>query len=311
MPDDAPTRPLRPVQTEALAHIARRLGGAAEAPWLHAEVARRMAERLMLIRLKPRSVIDWWSFNGAAQGLLQQAYPQARVLRVEADDVVLKRSRTAASTPWWSRRRWAEPQVAFATPEQVAPGEAGLLWANMMLHLAADPVALLQQWHRALAVDGFLMFSTLGPGSLQGLRRTYAGLGWPAPHAPFVDMHDLGDMLVRCGFADPVMDQETLTLTWPDADALLRELRGLGGNADPLRSPGLRTPRWRERLRAGLQQLQGPDGRLRLDFEVVYGHAFRAAAKPRVVAQTSVTLDDMRTMVRSRRGTPGPGDGLR
>jgi malonyl-CoA O-methyltransferase len=311
MPDAEPPRPLRPVQPEALAHIARRLGRAAEPPWLHAEVARRMAERLTLIRLKPRSVIDWWSFNGAAQGLLQQAYPQARVLRVEADDAVLKRSRTVASTPWWSRRRWAEPQVAFATPEQVAPGEAGLLWANMMLHLAADPVALLQKWQQVLTVDGFLMFSTLGPGSLQGLRRVYAGLGWPVPHAPFVDMHDLGDMLLHAGFADPVMDQETLTVTWPDVDALLHELRGLGGNADASRGAGLRTPRWRERLVTALQQLQGSDGRLRLDFEVVYGHAFRAAPKPRVAPQTSVALEDMRTMVRSRRGTTGPGDGLR
>ena len=107
------------------------------------------------------------------------------------------------------------------------------------------------------------------------------------------------------------MDQETLTLTWPDADALLGELRGLGGNADPARMPGLRTPRWRERLRAALQQLQGPDGRLRLDFELVYGHAFRAAPKPRVAAQTTVALEDLRAMARSPRRPAGAGDGLR
>ena len=85
------------MQPEALAHIARRLGRAAEAPWLHAEVARRMAERLGLIRLQPRSLIDWWSFNGAAQALLQQAYPRARVLRVEADDAVLQRGRAGGA----------------------------------------------------------------------------------------------------------------------------------------------------------------------------------------------------------------------
>jgi malonyl-CoA O-methyltransferase len=199
----------------------------------------------------------------------------------------------------------------WATPEQVVPGQAELLWANMMLHLSADPLALLQQWQRSLAVDGFLMFSTLGPGSLQGLRQVYARLGWPVPHAPFVDMHDLGDMLLQAGFADPVMDQEILTLTWPDAGSLLRELRSLGGNADPLRSAGLRTPRWRERLGVALQQLCGPAGRLRLDFELVYGHAFRAAPKPRIAAQTTVALEDMRSMVRSPRRSSGSGDGLR
>jgi malonyl-CoA O-methyltransferase len=287
------------------------MGRANDAPWLHGEVARRMAERLSVIRLQPRSLIDWWSFNGAAMALLQQAYPSARVLRVEADDAVLQRERAAAAVHWWSPRRWAGPQVLWSAPEQLRPGGAELLWSNMMLHLAGDPLAVLQQWHRSLAIDGFLMFSTLGPGSLQGLRQVYARSGWPVPHAPFVDMHDLGDMLLQVGFADPVMDQELLTLTWPDADALLRELRGLGGNADPSRGSGLRTPRWRARLLVALQQLQGPDGRLRLDFELVYGHAFRAAPKARVAAQTTVALEDMRTMVRSPRRTAGQGDGLR
>jgi malonyl-CoA O-methyltransferase len=198
-------------------------------------------------------------------------------------------------------------------PQELQPGGADLLWANMLLHLIDDPLGLMRQWHQALAVDGLLMFSTLGPGSLAGLRRIYDAQRWPSPHAAFIDMHDLGDMLLQCGFADPVMDQETLTLTWPDADALLRELRTLGGNADSARVAGLRTPRWRGRLRAALESLRGPDGRLRLDFELVYGHAWRAAPKPRVAAQTSVALDQMRAMVRAGRGAPasdaGPADG--
>jgi len=305
MPDDLPPRPSRPVQAEALAQIGRRMGRAAEAPWLHGEVARRMAERLGLIRLQPRTLVDWCSFNGASQALLSQAYPRARVLRVEAEATLLQRGPVRSASSWWSPRRWTGAHATCVAPSQVDAGSAELLWSNMMLHLAEDPLALMQQWQRALAVDGFLMFSTLGPGSLQGLRAVYARCGWPAPHAPFVDMHDLGDMLVRAGFADPVMDQEMLTLTWPDAEALLRELRSLGGNADPARCPGLRTPRWRQRLCTELQQLQGSDGRLRLDFELVYGHAFRAAPKPRVAAQTSVALDEMRAMVRSGRRTPG------
>ncbi len=308
MPDDVPPRPSRPVQAEALVQITHRMGRAAEAPWLHGEVARRMAERLGLIRLQPRTLLDWCSFNAASQSLLSRAYPQARVLRVETDAGLLQGGQAQSGSRWWSPRRWAGAPIACVAPSQVAAGSAELLWANMMLHLAQDPLASMQQWQRALAVDGFLMFSTLGPGSLQGLRALYARCGWPAPHAPFVDMHDLGDMLVQAGFADPVMDQEMLALTWPDAEALLRELRSLGGNADPARCPGLRTPRWRQRLCTELQQLQGSDGRLRLDFELVYGHAFRAAPKPRVAAQTSVALDEMRAMVRSGRRTPGaPG----
>jgi malonyl-CoA O-methyltransferase len=118
--------------------------------------------------------------------------------------------------------------------------------------------------------------------------------------ADFVDMHDLGDMLVHAGFADPVMDQEVLTLTWDDPEALLRELHGLGANASPDRFAGLRTPRWRERLLAGLREMASPDGRIHLQFEVAYGHAFKAVPRVPLSAETTVSLDDMRTMVRNK-----------
>ncbi len=299
MSDDAPERAQRPVQALALQRIVRRLHRADEAAWLHGEVARRMGERLALIRLQPSQVIDWWSFNGAGNALLRKTYPRARVLQVE--DAAQGALSRAAHRPWWSLPRWTDAGSATLDAQQVGAAAAGLLWSNMMLHLVADPQALLQQWQRALAVDGFVMFSTLGPGSLQGLREVYARQGWPAPHAPFVDMHDIGDMLVRAGFADPVMDQELVTLTWPDAESLLAELRSLGGNADPQRFAGLRTPRWRRQLLAAMQALKQDGGRLRLVFEVVYGHAFKAAPKPRLAAQTTVALDDMRAMVRSGR----------
>ena len=129
----------------------------------------------------------------------------------------------------------------------------------------------------------------------------YARAQWPAPFAPFVDMHDLGDMLVAAGFADPVMDQETITLTWPSPQALLAELRSLGGNVDPQRTAALRTPRWRARLEALLAQEADASGRLCMSFEVVYGHAFKGAPKHRLAAETAVPLQDMQDMVRQGR----------
>jgi malonyl-CoA O-methyltransferase len=105
---------------------------------------------------------------------------------------------------------------------------------------------------------------------------------------------------VRSGFADPVMDQERVTLTWPDTDALLAELRGLGANVSPRRFAGLRTPRWRERLHAALRE-RDPTGRPSLSFELVYGHAFRAPPKLRVQPETHVSLEAMRSMIRGPR----------
>jgi malonyl-CoA O-methyltransferase len=108
-------------------------------------------------------------------------------------------------------------------------------------------------------------------------------------------------MLVHAGFADPVMDQEQITLTWASADALLAELRTLGGNVASARFGGLRTPRWRKRLVDALTLGAGADGRPRLTFELVYGHAFRPPPRPRVAGETNVPLEDMRAMMRAGR----------
>ena len=265
-------------------------------PWLHGEVARRMAERLPIIKLQPQHVADWSAFLGASQALLKQVYPKAQVFAVEAE------AAPAGPRAWWSPARWRSPRPPLAVAEDAVPaGQAQLVWANMALHWAADPQALMRHWHSVLAVDGFLMFSTLGPGSLTPLRELYAGQRWGPPFAPFVDMHDFGDMLVEAGFADPVMDQEQLTLTWSSADALVAELRSLGGNAHVARRPGLRTPRWRHKLLQALQDRADARGRIALSFEIVYGHAFKPLPRPRVAPQTNLALDDMRAMVRAGR----------
>jgi len=302
-PEQINARRLDPIAVRA---ALRRLARPPEAPWLHGEIARRMGEKLEVILLQPERVIDWWSALGAGAGLLEAAYPKAQQLRVEPDATWAERSRARTQRPWWTAARWTGGELSVATEaEEISPG-AGLVWANMMLHAVVDPVALIERWHGLLRVDGFVMFSCLGPGTLRELRTLYARLGWPAPTPGFVDMHDLGDMLVQAGFADPVMDQETLTLRWPNPRALLVELRSLGGNTAPDRAQGLRTPRWRELLEHELQTLAAPDGSIGLSFEVAYGHAFKAAPRLRPGEATTVSLDDMRAMVRSSHGRGRP-----
>lgn len=285
----------------AAVHAAlRRLARAEAAPWLHAEVARRMAERLSFIRVQPETLLDWWGFSGASADVLAKAYPAARRLVVEPTPALHERSAQGLRAPWWSARRWRAAAAQMVLPDELPPASVQLVWSNMMLHAAHDPAAVLAQWHRALAVEGFVMFSCLGPGTLRELRELYARAGWASPMAELVDMHDLGDMLVHAGFADPVMDQEVLTLTWADAESALRELRSLGVNASPDRHAGLRTPRWRAQLVRELKAMADRDGRVRMQFEVAYGHAFKAAPRVPVAAETTLTLDDMRAMVRDK-----------
>jgi malonyl-CoA O-methyltransferase len=286
------------VDAVAAQRVLHRLTRAPQTPWLHEEAARRMGERLAWIKRQPEQVLDWSGAAGPCREVLAAAYPKTQLLQV----VEAGEAPEAPDASWW--RRWTR---AGSAPRRVAAGAvphaaAALVWSNMRLHFAPYPVPLLRAWRSALAPDGFLMFSTLGPGSLGPLRELYEMLGWGPAHAPFVDMHDLGDMLVETGFAEPVMDQETLTLSYASPEALLSELRGLGANLAPQRFRGLRTRHWRQALTERLAGRAGADGRIALPIELVYGHAFRSAdAGPRIESQTQIGLDEMKLMLRHPR----------
>jgi malonyl-CoA O-methyltransferase len=271
----------------------------AASPWLHEEVGRRMEERLQWIKRAPQAWADWEPVRGGLEAhvLVAQRYPQARVHVVEPVPARAAVARERLARPWWKRLASSSVEIGA-----VPAGSVQMLWSNMQLHMSADPQALLQQWHAALAVDGFLMFSCLGPDTLQQLRAAYGAAGWPPPAHEFTDMHDWGDMLVHTGFAEPVMDMERITLAFDTPERLLAELRELGANLHPGRFGALRGAAWRARLLEVVDtQLRGPDGKLSLTFEIIYGHALRPVPRARVGERTAVSMDDMRAMLQSER----------
>lgn len=270
--------------------------------WLHEEVARRMLERLEWIRLQPRSWLHWEPVLGGLQAhaALRLRYPLAQA-HVGGHAVSRDWAAVVPRRPWWHPLGWR--QQAAPQPD---PTGVEMLWANMVLHMAADPQALIGRWHSELAVGGFLMFSCLGPDSLSELRPIYEALGWPAPAHEFTDMHDWGDMLVQAGFADPVLDMERIELSFATPERLLEELRGLGRNLHPARFAALRGRRWHKALTQALLQLpRTQDGQLKLSFEVTYAHALKPAPRIAMTAQTVLPLDDLRQAL--RRGKPNPG----
>ena len=291
-----PAPPPSAVPSAVEAHL-RRAARADVAPWLHVEVARRMAQRLEVVRAQPAVVIDWWAALGGGGEALRARYPKARIEAVEPTAALAARSARAAAPPWWSPSRWRGAPVVWREDGLPGDGHAQLLWSNMMLHWSAAPHELFARWQRLLAVDGFVMFSCFGPDTLKELQALYRRLGEPPAAHAFIDMHDLGDALLAAGFADPVMDMESLRLTWSDAAAALAELRTLGGNASAGRSAGLRTPRRLRRLVQEIEDgLRDGDGRVGLSFEIVYGHAFKPP--PRVRGETRVSVDALRATAR-------------
>jgi len=254
-----------------------------------------MADRLQWIRLEPTAWADWEPVRGGLEGhaLVERRYPRAEVFVAEPQPARSRAASEQLARPWW--KRLTAPAVRVGP---LPDGASQMLWANMALHMAADPQALIAQWHRALAVEGFLMFSCLGPDTLRELRSLYRALGWPPPAHEFTDMHDWGDMLVHAGFAEPVMDMERITLTWETPGRLVEELRELGANLHPARAAAMRGRGWRAALeREMAHALGGPDGRLALTFEIIYGHAVKPAPRVKVSGESAVSLEDMRQLL--------------
>lgn len=240
-----------------------------------------MLERLDYVRIEPRTIIDLGCSRGASLPALRTRYPEAQVLGVDFAAPMLAAQDTAQ--PAW--RRWlpfAKPSgplllAADANALPLAYASAGLIWSNLLLHWLNEPTTAFAEAHRVLETGGLLMFSTLGPDTFKELRAAFSD-GY-AHTQRFTDMHDLGDMLVHAGFADPVMDMEVLTLTYESFDALLAELRGAGSHcAMHARRHGL-TGRSSWRAAREAYERQAVDGRLQVTVEVVYGHAWKAVPK--------------------------------
>jgi len=302
MPENQATRRPPTIDAVAAARWARTLP-AEPSPWLHEEVGRRMEDRLQWIKAQPRNWADWSPLRGGLQAhtLVEGRYRGAAGFVVEPEAALQAKTAQALAKPWWNARRWNAGRTRFGA-ESLPEEGVDLLWANMSLHSAADPQGLIEQWHRLVATNGFLMFSCLGPDTLAELRALYAAHGWaPAGHQ-FTDMHDWGDMLVGAGFAEPVMDMEHIQLTWSTPEALLAELRTLGRNLHPARFAGLRGRAWKTALQQALAGKVNTEGRISMTFEIIYGHAFKPQPRVSLSPESAVSLRDMRSMLQGGRG---------
>ena len=193
-----------------------------------------------------------------------------------------RRHRLGAAAPGRGERARAllggpSSRLACASIERLPFAERafGLIWSNLALGWTEDALSAFRELNRVLEPGGLLTFSAYGPDTLVELRRAFHAVD-PGPHVHrFIDMHDIGDMLLAAGFAAPVVDMETLTLTYADVPALLGDLRRTGqSNTAGERRRGLSgRGLWQGMLAA--YERERRDGRIPATMEIVYGHAWK------------------------------------
>jgi malonyl-CoA O-methyltransferase len=300
---DSPTAPppLDALAARRWQQLAQQQAMRSAAPWLHEEVGSRMAQRLDWIKQAPARWVNWRALpSGAAtHASIQEKYPKSEPFMapalIESAQSAIKLISNQGSIKSLLSRLTGR---ATAMLRPVEDGSAQMVWANMSLHTEPDPAAAIQEWHRMLGVGGYLMFSCLGPDTARELRAIYQTEGWPPAAHPLTDMHDWGDLLVRTGFAEPVMDMERIVLSFASPERALQELRGLGRNLHPNRFPSLKGKRWHQHLLKQMQErMSNAQGQIEMSFEIIYGHAFKPVPRLQVSAESAISMRDMRAML--------------
>lgn len=239
------------------------------------EVAKRLLEHLEPVRIEPQRILDLGARTGGSVRALARQYPGAKVLGIDAAPLMLVRARRNGPK-LWSRQRYA-----CAHPEKLplVDNAVDLVYSNLALAWCNDPDRLFNELHRALSPGGLLALSTFGPDTLIELRESWQAVDHHPHVHPFIDMHDIGDALLRAGFADVVMDAERLTVSYADLESLLDDLRRSGASNSARGRRRSLTGRQRfEAMRRGYESRRH-DGRLPATYELVYAHAWVPARR--------------------------------
>ncbi len=229
-----------------------------------------MFARLEWMKLAPQQVLDLGCGLGTDMESLAERYPGARVCGLDLAQAFLEfgKKERGPLVP-------AHPEEAAKQPFRKTQGErlyfvvgdahtlplrshsVDLIFANLLLPWAAQPVVLLRECRRILRPEGLLFFSGLGPDTFK------EGMGKAGFLPGLIDMHPVGDALLEEGFTDPVLEVENLTFTYRSEEQCHNELE-----------------------KSGMWRKEGEDAGwpscgdvYPVTFEVVYGHAWCPAVK--------------------------------
>ena len=254
--------------------IAANFGRAAKEYEQHAvlqkTVADRLLERLDLVKISPGLVIDIGAGTGTTARALATKYKAAKILQIDLSLPMLQQSRTR------SRKLFSRQQYLCADAEclPVMTGKSDLVFSSLTLQWCNDLDRAFMESKRILSPGGLFFFATLGPDTLNELRSSWSLVDDKSHVNIFFDMHDIGDALVRAGMTGVVMDTESITMTYPDCYALMRDLKKVGAlNANNTRQKSITGKQKMQNMMNAYEKFRRDNG-LPATYEVVYGHAW-------------------------------------
>jgi len=255
--------------------------------FLHREVRERLLERLLAVTVEPDRIIDLGAGTGNATAAIKNRFPTAQILLLDSSAQMLAAGETAPSRV-----------CAEAANLPLVDACSDLVISNLMLHHCPDPAAVLTEARRVLSDQGALMLTTFGRNSFMELGRAWASADTFTHIAPFFDIQELGNLLTISGFTEPVLDIQTLTITYDNLTRMMQDLRNAGStNATNNRNRGLTGRVAWQRLSDAYDQLRGPDGKLPVSIEIIFALAW-SGKRNEAGSEVEIPIDAIRRVFR-------------
>ncbi len=248
---------------------------------LQQQVSQRLLSDLSYLTISPRVCLDLGCNTGLGIRQLAKQYKSMR-FPIGIDIAMGMLQQAKARTRWWNKCRYVAGDAAQLP---LASASVDLVYAALVLHWCSDTMSVLREVSRVLRPGGVFVFAAYGPDTLRELRASWAQVDNHQHTLSFMDMHSIGDALLAAGLADPVLHTEQFTLSYPDPEHVVRDIKAMGASyVGEGRCPGLTgKARW-QRFIATYQRDYLQQGRIPASYEVVYGHAW---AKPLISAAVS------------------------
>jgi malonyl-CoA O-methyltransferase len=266
---------------------------------LQQTITNRLIESFEHIRIEPELILDLGSGTGYGSRHLKHQFKKAQIYQMDFSTEMLKKSRKQPPL-FFSKNHFL---CADANQVPLTNNSFDLVFSSLMLQWCNDPDAVFAEIKRVLKPGGVFLFASFGPDTLKELRASWQQVDDEAHVNIFVDIHDIGDSLIRNGMDAPVLSIEHIVLTYDKCKQLMRELKNIG--AHNINSGRRKTLTGKQRLQKVIKHYESyrQNNKLPATYEVIYGHAWKPEVDKNINKGANiqaVSLEDLKQDLASR-----------
>jgi malonyl-CoA O-methyltransferase len=260
------------------------------------EIADELLGRLAMIDIRPGIILDLGCGTGYCSRKLTKHYSKCDVISMDLAHGMVTKAR--------SKKRWLSKQHFITGDAEAIPLAANsvdVVVSSFALQWCDDLAVALAECWRILRPGGVLLFSIPGLDTLKELKDSWRAADSGVHVNAFPDLHEVGDLLVKNNFHNPVMDMDTLVMRYKSVMALMKDLQQVGAhNVNRDRSKALTPKKALSRLADAYESYRDTDGWLPATYEVVYGYARIAQNKQYSDgAHTYVSVESLKQSIRN------------